>query len=102
MTLDEIIEMLQNPGEDGVPDTIYDDLRNVHNEAISGASAKIAELENSLGENTAEITRLKSANWDLFQQIPSTGDEETIEDIPDDEIGIDDLFEKSTDETVTL
>ena len=81
--LEELLNQLQNPGDDGVPDTIYDDIRATHNGALestqSTAQAKIDELNAAYEASVAENSRLKAANWDLFEQIPKAGDDE-----PDD------------------
>lgn len=78
--IEELLNQLQNPGDDGVPDTIYDDIRATHNGALestqSTAQAKIDELNAAYEASVAENARLKAANWDLFEQIPKAGDDE--------------------------
>lgn len=78
MDIDDLINLLQDPGDDGVPDTIYDDLRSAHTTAIDsateGANAKISELTQTNDEANAEIERLKLKNWELFEQVPKAGD----------------------------
>lgn len=97
MDIEELITILQNPGDDGPPETIYDDLRTAHTSALDGASSKIEELNTAISERDAEIDRLKSANWDLFEQIPKAGDsdgttETDATEHENDEATLDDLI----------
>ena len=99
MDLEELLNQLQNPGDDGVPDTIYDDIRATHTGALestqSTAQAKIDELNSAYEESVAENARLKAANWDLFEQIPKAGDDEPGDGPTEDETSqqtLDDLI----------
>ena len=87
MDLEQLIELLQNPGDDGLPDTIYDDLRGAHTNAVeevrATSGAKITELEEAIAERDARIDKLMRDNWDLFEQIPKAGDDEQPESDPD-------------------
>jgi hypothetical protein len=95
-----LIEMLRNPPEGGVPDTIYDDLSSSYNDVLSGASAKATEADTLVQSLNAEISRLKAMNFDLLTAVPSTdpdGDEGDDNNENDDDAesgGIDDLFTK--------
>ena len=97
--IESLLAQLQNPGEDGVPNTIYDDIRAAHTGALeetqSTAQAKIDELAQAHEATVAEVNRLKAANWDLFEQIPKAGDEnptdDTIETVQDQQT-LDDLI----------
>lgn len=66
MDFASLVEMLRNPGDDGLPDTIYDDLHGAYNDAVSAGDARVSELQGSIQEREAEISRLKSANYDLL------------------------------------
>ena len=96
--LEDIIAQLQNPGDDGIPDTIYDDLRTAHNSALESttqtAQAKIDELKAETEQLVTENTRLKSANWDLFEQVGKAGDDEPGDDtvVETEEQTLDDLI----------
>ena len=87
--LEELLNVLQNPGDEGVPDTIYDDIRATHTGALEStqatAQAKMDELNTALEAATAENSRLKAANWDLFEQIPKAGDDEPGDGTVDNE-----------------
>lgn len=97
---DELIEMAKNPGEGGIPDSIYDDLRTAYGDemAISvqereGNNTKIQELE-------ARVSELQTQ---LFDATISSGaepepggdndpDDEDDDDDDDESEGIDALF----------
>lgn len=84
MDIDDLLNQLANPGDDGVPDTIYDDIRAAHSGALestqSSAQAKVDELNSALEAANGENSRLKAANWDLFEQIPKAADDEPAND----------------------
>lgn len=97
-TFDELLETLQNPGEEGVPDTIYDDLRSAHTSTVeetqSIAQAKIDELNAGVESRDANIQQLKADNWDLFQQIPKSGDSEPADDtVETEQMSLDTLIQ---------
>lgn len=101
---DELLESLQNPGEAGIPDSIYDDLRlsrddlvASHVQAQDGATTKIQELE-------SHISKLKTQNYDLMMnsskpEADGSGDsdpdgDDSDSDNDDDDKDIDSLFGK--------
>lgn len=95
-TFDELLAALTDPGDDGVPDTVYDDLRSVYNDDLTTRDAKITELSEANAEHLAEIERLKAKNWDVVSQIQRDGDESENNDPNDAETvegGIETLFE---------
>lgn len=101
MDFEQMLELLRNPPEDGLPETIYDDMGASHASAIETREAKIAQMtadmEASIQERDSEISRLKSANYDAMMSA-SAGDngerEETEDDTDDDEeTGIEELFD---------
>lgn len=107
MDFEELLALLREPGEDGVPDTIYDDLSLAHGNALSTRDAKISELDASIAETLAahedalmakdsEISKLKAANYDLLTSMPDNSDSDGDGDNDNgdsDTGGIDDLFE---------
>ena len=99
MDFDELLAKLRDPGEDGAPETIYDDIAATYSHAIETRDAKISEQEKAVLEREAEISALKSANYDLMMST-SSGDDESSDDDDtgeDDPAGVDDLFESEED-----
>ena len=69
MDFNSLVDMLQNPPEDGLPATIYDDLRGAYDEVSSGfdsAKTKIEEMTSQNGELNDLVNSLKSKNYDLL------------------------------------
>lgn len=97
MDFDELLAKLRDPGEDGAPETIYDDIASTYNHAIETRDAKISEQEKAVLEREAEISALKSANYDLMMATTSSGDDDGSSDDDDtgedEPAGVDDLFE---------
>lgn len=100
MDFEQLIEMLRNPGDDGLPDSIYDDLGESYNAMSTGAAAKIADLETALQAKEMQISNLKAHNYDLLTATaandPEAEADENAEQEKADEsdtIGVDDLFE---------
>ena len=91
---DELIARMREPAEEGLPASIYDDLSAEYGALSEGSSAKVAELQAQLQNRESEISRLKSANYDLL--ISSAGDSASGQEDNGDEDtgskGIDDLF----------
>lgn len=102
----ELLEMLMNPGDDGPPATIYDDLSLAYTDEVSARDAKIGELEggiaghgDELAAKDAEIARLKSLMFDKLMATPDETNGDGDEDTPDgdddeEETGVEALFEK--------
>ena len=69
------------------PETVYDDLRKVYENALSendSANAKIAAQTGQLEQALAELGAAKATNWDLLQKVPSDSGEVTDNDPEDD------------------
>lgn len=98
MDFAELLAMLQSPPEDGLPDTIYDDLNTAYTNDLSIRDAKVNEHGERLQAANEEIARLKSANYDLLIAQPGK-EPETPEETEDEEssAGIDSLFESKDD-----
>lgn len=105
MDFEQLIAMLRNPGDDGIPETIYDDLSASYTDATSTRDAKISETSSAVEELTAELLRVKAMNYDLLiaagvDNSDESGDDESNSDSDSDsdEIGDDDdFFEKKED-----
>lgn len=78
-----MVSALRNPGDEGVPDTIFDDLTNEFNATFEGYTANTAQKEAEIARLSGEVSRLKSANYDLLTRV-STADEPLNGDGPDD------------------
>lgn len=99
MAFNDNLERLRNPGEDGLPETIYDDLLADYTHDTSTRDAKIAELSESHAASLAEVERLKAANYDLHNLIPpADGETESSGDTVEEVQGIESLFEIPTTE----
>jgi hypothetical protein len=94
------LALLREPGDDGPPESIYDDLASSYTLAVDGGAARISEIEGVVAEKDAEIARLKALNFDLLM---AAGSEPATEDTDDDnenptepigEAGIDSLFDR--------
>lgn len=103
MDFAELVAMLTSPPEDGLPETIYDDLTASYNSVSSIAdsgTAKISELEASLVAAQGEISKLKSQNYDLLMAVgEGSGAETEPDDEPsgDDDLTVDDLYTSEDD-----
>ena len=104
MDVEDLLALLENPGENEIPPTIYDDLRGAFNGMNEGSAAKVAELTATIEALTADNSRLKAHNYDLLTAPPvsdgepadSEGDSDTTETLENDTT-IDDLFGKDED-----
>lgn len=96
--LNALLESIKNPSEDGVPETVYDDITAGFNSTIAGhgdsmaeANAKISSLETALAAKENELNDYKLRTFDRLMNSPVSDDGE-----PDDEpteITIDDIYE---------
>lgn len=100
-TLEELLALAKNPGEAGIPDTIYDDMEFAYQDMVAaaaqerdGATAKIQELE-------GQLSALKAHNYELLMASGNTGDDANSggdggsdgeEDESAETISVDDLF----------
>lgn len=111
MDFEALINAVQNPGEGGVPPTIYDDIRATYQgvqDQFSSAQAKIGELTESNSTLAEQLNAMKAANYDLLTQVnaqsaPEKGDDNEGGDSDDsddeeDDGGIDAFFEKRDDD----
>lgn len=91
----DLLNELRNPSEDGPPETIYDDIAGAYNHAIETRDAKITESEQRIKDSESEISKLKSANYDLMM-ASSVEEDSGSEDSETDEApaeGIEELFD---------
>lgn len=97
-----LLELIRNPGEDGIPDDAYDNLSLAYTNATSTADAAATSANQEVATLRQELIAAKAANWDLVQMLPvaesagpvedgeSTDDDDDNSDIGDDE----DFFEE--------
>lgn len=96
-----MLALLKTPPEEGVPDTIYDDITAAYND-VSGradsAAAKIGELTAANETLLSQINELKAKNYDLLTAVDNgsntavAGDSDAGDE-PDDDT---DLFDYET------
>lgn len=109
MDFAELLALLQNPGEEGVPDTIYDDITASYDGTVSalrdagdGAAAQVVELEEKCLALEAEISRLNSMLFDQTMnsegENPDDTEDDTVDNTEDEDdtepFGVDALFGK--------
>lgn len=105
MDFEQLIAMMRNPGEDGTPETIYDDLSASYTELSSTSSAAIETANATVAQLQAELTAAKAHNYELMMQTPvapadNSGDDGSNNDSDSDDSDIgddDDFFEKKED-----
>lgn len=112
-TVQELLKLIMEPPEAGLPDTIYDDLNASYTDEVSGftsaAESSAAEYEAVLAAKDAEISQLKAANYDLLMEaqastgevegdVDADGDGVDNEDEDDANISIDDLYKDSDED----
>ena len=111
MDFEALINAVQNPGEGGVPPTIYDDIRATYQgvqDQFSSAQAKIGELTESNTALAEQLNAVKAANYDLLTQVnaqsapekneDNEGSDSDDSDDEEDDGGIDAFFEKRDDD----
>ena len=79
----ELVNRLRNPGDEEVPDTIFDDLTTTYDTAFEGWNSTVLSKDEEISRLTGEVSRLKSSNYDLLTKV-STGTDPTDVDDPDD------------------
>lgn len=97
MDFNELVALLRNPGDDGLPETIYDDLTSSYNLAVEGGAASLSASEAEVASLREEVSRLKALNFDLLMAAGGEKSDDEPTDEPTDPIGetsIDDLFDK--------
>jgi len=104
MDFRELLAMLREPPEDGLPDTVYDDIDASYTEVENNHTAALAERDSAIAEREGGTTRiaelelenvaLKTTIADMVLSAPGKPDEGEGDDEPldPDTIDIDDLF----------
>jgi len=103
LDFEQLLAMLRNPGEDGIPDTIYDDLSASYTEGTSTANAAATTANNRVAELELALLQAKADNWDLTQMLPVAESQEpgnndsNDSDDNSDNVGDDDDFFEDKD-----
>lgn len=87
MGFKDLYSKLRDPGDDVLPDDIYDQIQSAYDDDISTREAKIAELDSAAAKHAealqgkdSEISRLKAMNFDLLTSTKAgSGTEDTGE-----------------------
>jgi len=66
----ELLSTARNPGDDGAPETIYDDLAAAYNDRVAAAEAKISQLTEAKNAADGELTRVRLHNYELLTSTP--------------------------------
>lgn len=72
MDFHNMIDAIQNPSEEGIPEGIYDDLRGAYDSLQGNFDAASEKIKSLTDENTGfkdQISDLKSKSYDLMTQI---------------------------------
>lgn len=111
MEFEDILESILNPGEDGVPEGAFDQLRDAHTGALSGKDEEIAAgvealaaVQSQVEALSKEILEVKAANFDKLMSAGTEkdGDDdlnaETFNDVDTEgELEDEDFFKKEDD-----
>lgn len=102
MDFHNMIDAIQNPSEEGIPEGIYDDLRGAYDSLQGNFDAASEKIKSLTDENTGfkdQISDLKSKSYDLMTQIGLKNDEHgnddpsaTVNGPSDDDGSIDAFF----------
>ena len=103
-----LLAQLQNPGDEGPPETIYDDLTAAYNSDLGVRDAAVSEKDLALQAALAEIQSLKAHNYELLmltkagesdgEEQNTDGDDNDTDNDDDTEQGIDSLFGDDDDD----
>ena len=105
MGFEDLLAQLRSPGEDGLPEGIYDDLAGEYGRMMEGGAFKAAQLQSELDARNGEIAQLKAMNFDLLTSsgprvVEEPGAAEAAADAVDEDDetgGVDSLFGKDED-----
>lgn len=100
MGFSELVAQLRDPGEGGLPETIYDDLVGEYEMVTSGGAERAAALQAEITALQEQIASLKAMNFDLLTASgwsASSEPDEKPDPEPDTQTGIDALFEGTDD-----
>lgn len=96
MIFSDAMDAVRSTLSEGTDLTPYDDLDTVYREFEEATNSKVAGLTQQIADLQAEITELKSVNYDLL--MASSGAESDIEDEPDPDESNDENIDENIDE----
>lgn len=88
----ELLNELRNPSDDGPPETIYDDIAGAYDSALEIRDAKISESDQAVKDSQSEISKLKSANYDLLMASNAPVDDSSSDGETEETDSIENLF----------
>lgn len=92
---DELIEKLKNPGDEALPENIYDDLTEEYKIVLTGSQETIRTRDEKIAKLEKDNATLKSKNYDLLIASSNSGEEiEIVKNNDDNEYTIESLFTK--------
>lgn len=102
MDFHALLDKLQNPGDDGLPDDIYDNIRGAYNDLSDKAEAGAAKIDSLVSENdglrntidglNGTVSDLKAKSYDLMTRVGADIKERGEESADEQTGGIDDFF----------
>lgn len=99
MAFADILNAGRTPGEDGIPESIWDDLEGAHTDDVTIRDSAIAEKDAALEELAATLQRVQAHNYELLMVAESAEpNEESDADGDGDEDGDDNDGEIASDE----
>lgn len=92
----ELVNRLRNPGDEGVPDTIFDDLTVTYDTAFEGWNGTVQQKDEDISRLNSEVSRLKSANYDLLTRVSNGTDplDTGANDVDETPVTINTLFKR--------
>lgn len=94
MGFHELIAQVREPGDDGLPASIYDDLTAEYDGLAEASAAKVNEISQRVQAYESEISRLKSTNYDLLMaSAGDNGETNTSDNDKPGPTGTDSLFD---------
>ena len=103
MDFEALLGLLQDPGDQVVPPTIYDDIRSMYtglSDNFSSAQAKIGELTEANGTLTEQLNAMKAANYDLLTQVQGAAEKVTGDGDSDGVVGEDESGDSEDDGSI--
>lgn len=99
MDFDELLEIGRNPGDDGHPEDLWDQLAGAHNDSLTIRDSAYTELDGKLSASAARVTELQAHNYRLMMQLegdkvedPETDADNSGEPFTGNDTGVDSIW----------